>query len=69
MIQGVRCFKWKTSKVMTEEVLDLQAQFAQVIKFVDEDINQACKRWKVALIGKFLGNGFLVEFIQNELRL
>lgn len=27
-IQGIRCFKWKTSKAMIEEVLELQERFS-----------------------------------------
>lgn len=69
VVQGVRCFRWKTSKASAKKVLELQERNLQAVELTDDGIDQACNRWKMILIDKILSKRLPVDFTQNELRL
>lgn len=48
---------------MIEEVEDLQERFSNVVAFEDEEIDQACNRWKDSLINKLMDKGLSLDFV------
>ena len=66
-MQGQRQFQWKTSKVIELEVAVLESLFQKVIFFA-EDIQGSMDRWKFVLVGKILGRGFPIDFVEREMR-
>lgn len=68
VVQGTHRFR-ETSQATDEEFAELEQRFNQVVVFNEEDIDQASNRWKSALVNKFLGQGFSLDFIQKEMKL
>ena len=54
--------------MINDEELSLEAQFQEVVTFSVDEIKRSSHRWKFALFGKFLGQGFSLDFMQQELR-
>lgn len=46
-----------------------QQQFFDVVVFFDVEINDSVDQWCHVLVNKFLGHGFSLEFIDQEMRL
>ena len=36
--------------------------------FVDDEVNRVSKKWKTAILGKFLGKVLPMDFIHKEMR-
>ena len=37
--------------------------------FMDDEIDRSAAKWKHSLIGKFLGRGFPIDFVQKEMKI
>ena len=48
---------------MKEEVAALESHFYQVVIFSAEEIALSFERWKMAILGKFLGKVFPLDFV------
>lgn len=47
-------------------VAALEMMFTQVVVYLDEEIDRSLARWKNALVGKFLGRGFLQNLYRKR---
>lgn len=62
VVQESRDFKWEAAWV----VAALEMMFTQVVVYLDEEIDRSLARWKNALVGKFLGRGFLQNLYRKR---
>lgn len=69
IIQGTGHFWWESSRATDEDIAALEERFFQVITFSSTKVSQARAKLKSALVGRILGWGFPLEFIQKELKL
>lgn len=59
VVQGIRRFKWESSRATKADIEALEARFSQIVSFSADEFQRTSSRWKLAIIGKFLGKGFL----------
>lgn len=69
VVQGQHQFHWEMMKAINEEIALLEQRFIKIVIFSEEDIKNSMDRWRYALIGKFFGRRFFLDFIEKELRL
>ncbi|KAG1346180.1 hypothetical protein COCNU_06G000090 [Cocos nucifera] len=68
VLQGSRHFRWEMTRETAEDIAVLGERFTKVIAFSKEDASHAYSRLKSALLGRFLGKGFLLDFVQKKLK-
>ena len=57
------------SEVTESEVALLEQRLNEIVVFFDTKIEDSVQRWRHILVGKFLGHGFFIEFVDREMRL
>ncbi|XP_073106764.1 uncharacterized protein [Elaeis guineensis] len=68
VVQGRRCFMWEMPRPSQEDISILEAKFNDLVVFSEVELQRTSKKWKTAAVGKFLGQGFPLEFVQKELK-
>lgn len=69
VVQGARRFCWESLRASTTDIAVLEERFLKVIVFLSDEVSKPRNHLKSALLGRFLGRGLPLDFIQKELKL
>ena len=68
VVQGHRRFRWEMPRPTIDDISALEARFFKMVVFSKEEIQKTAKKWQATLVGKFLGQGLPLEFVQKEIK-